>query len=212
MKARLYPVVLSLACTCVFLQAPVRAAAESSHVFVDPADPAAKEFRQYGERIIDQVGGSMMSELRKILASTPTALALGSVHLRDYQPPATKRGKPAVLAVRRTSLQVRNPANAPDDADRAALERLKAEIDRGDAPDKVIVQKITTPGQPVEWRVYRPLAVLKQCIDCHGPKRTIAPDVLETLTKLYPDDQAADYAPGAWRGVIRVSLAEPKKK
>lgn len=212
MKARLYPVVLSLAWACAISPSRVQAAAEPSSAFVDPADPAAAAYRQQGERVIDQVGGSLISELHKVLSSMPTALALGSVHLKNYRPPSSPRGKPPVITVRRTSLQVRNPANAPDAADRAALERIQAAVDGGEPIPPVLIQKIEAPGQPVEWRVYRPLAVLKDCIDCHGPKRSIAPDVLATLSKLYPDDKAVDYPAGAWRGVIRVSLADPKRK
>jgi hypothetical protein len=75
--------------------------------------------------------------------------------------------------------------------------------------DKVLVQRVTLPGLPPEWRVYRPLAVLKQCTECHGSVATLAPGVTDTLKVFYPADKAVDYQSGEWRGLIRVSIVEP---
>lgn len=211
MKARFYPVVLSLAFAMVAIASTQAAAAPATYAFVDPDDPAATQVRQLGERTIDQVGNAMIMEVRRVLAKSSPALAIGMLHLKDYKLPVAPPGQPAVTALRRTSLRVRNPANAPDAADQAALDLIMKQLQNGDDVARVLVQRITLPGQPSEWRVYRPLAALHQCLECHGKESVLAPGVADTLKVFYPADKAVDYKPGEWRGLIRVTIKEPAK-
>jgi hypothetical protein len=212
MKARSYPVVLSLA---FGLLAPssVRAAdaAVSPYSFVDPDDAAVAEIRQLGERTIDQYGNALIAEVRRALTNTSPALAIGALHLKEYKLPLPTPGKPAVTALRRTSLRVRNPANSPDAADLAALEKIQLQLERGDEVSRVLVQRVSLPGLASEWRVYRPLVTLKQCMDCHGSDKILAPGVSDTLKVFYPSDSAVNYKVGQWRGLIRASIAMPAK-
>jgi hypothetical protein len=213
MKARSYPIVLSLACGFVASStAWAAAAAESPYSFVDPDDPAVAEIRKLGERTIDQAGSAMIGEVRRVLTTTTPALALGKLHLKDYKLPAAAPGKLGARELRRTSLRVRNPANSPDAADLAALKLIQGQLERGDDVAKVLVQRVNLPGQPPEWRVYRPLATLKQCMECHGAEAVLAPGVTDALKVLYPADKAVDYKPGEWRGLIRASIIEPEKQ
>ncbi len=212
MKARSYPVVLSLACfLAAFAAAQAADAATPPHAFVSPDEPLVAAIRQTGERAIDHSGSALLMEVRRVMASTTPALAIGMLHLKDYKLPAATPGQPVVTAIRRTSLLVRNPANSPDAADLAALERIQSQLERGDEVDRLIVQRVTLPGQPPEWRVYRPLVTLKQCLECHGPPGTLAPGVPDTLKVFYPADKALNYRTGSWRGLIRVSVSEPAK-
>lgn len=213
MKARSYPVVLSLAFGLLALSS-LRAAdaAPSSHVFVDPEDPALVEIRRLGERTIDQSGSALIAEVKRVLTTTAPAMAIGALHLKDYKLPAPLPGKPVVTTLRRTSLRVRNPANAPDAADLAALELIQEQLQRGDEVSKLLVQRVTLPGLPPEWRVYRPLVALKQCMDCHGADAILAPGVADALKIFFPSDHAVNYRVGEWRGLLRVSITEPAKK
>lgn len=209
MKARSCPVVLSLLLGLLVTAVRADDAAILSHAFVDPADPAVSEIRRLGEWTLDRAGVLMQAEVRRVLADTAPAMAIGVMHLKDYKLPVTAPGKPAVTGLRRTSLHVRNPANAPDAADRAALEQIKEQLDQGEPVAKVLVQKITRPGQPAEWRVYRPLVVIKQCLVCHGDSAGLAPGVADALKVFYPHDTAIDYQEGQWRGLMRVTIAVP---
>lgn len=194
------------------MTATSRAAAEPavlSHSFIDPADPAVSEIRRLGEWSLDRAGVQMQTEVRRVLADTAPAMAIGVMHMKDYKLPATAPGKPAVTGLRRTSLQVRNPANAPDAADRAVLELIKEQLNQGDPVSKILVQQITRPGQSAEWRVYRPLVVIKQCLVCHGETATLAPGVQDALKVFYPRDTAVDYHDGDWRGLMRVTIVVP---
>jgi hypothetical protein len=214
MKARFYPVVLSLA---LGLLAPISCraadAADSPHFsFVDPDDPALAAIRLVGVRTIDQSGNALLGEVKRVLTTTSPALAVGMFHLKDYKLPLPARGEPVVTALRRTSLRLRNSSNIPDEADLAALAKIQSELEAGDSVSPLLMQRVIHPDQPVEWRVYRPMVVMKQCLSCHGPDQALAPGVIESLQVFFPRDNAAGYKSGEWRGLIRVSITEVPKK
>lgn len=103
------------------------------------------------------------------------------------------------VTVKRTTLKPRNPANAPDEEDRAVLEVMAAQ----------------SPPQPViQWedgaaRFYRPLMIQEVCIKCHGDPATFPKDLTEALASAYPADAATGYALGDLRGAIRVTIDNP---
>lgn len=181
------------------------------YTFIDAGDPAVAEIAQAGYRAIDWVGTKLVNETTRELAAKDTQLAVAVLHLKNLDLPKTAPGAPKITAVKRTSLHIRNPANKPDGADHAALIKISDELtDEGKAPT-TLVQKIEQEGKPVEWRVYRPIAVSKSCLACHGDPSKFAPGVKEALDQQYPLDQATDYSAQSWRGVIRVNV-EPVAK
>lgn len=210
MKARSCPVVLSL--VCGLLAAPAAWAAQevpTTQVFINPDEPTVAAIRKLGETTIDQAGVALVNEVRKVLAVTPTVQAIGTLHLKDYKLPAATTGGLTVTKLKRTSFKVRDPENAPDAADRAALDYIQGQLERSDPVAKVLVQRVTPSGQPGEWRVYRPLGIMKQCLECHGTSGALAPGVAARLKELYPADTAVDYRMSQWRGLLRVSIADP---
>lgn len=176
-------------------------------LFLDPDDPAFADVRRQGERVVDQAGSALVLELRRLSATAPAAQILGSVHLKNYRLPAAAAGRPRVTAVRHFSSQLRDPANAPDAADQAALDRIRQQIESGDDVSPLLLQRVTVPGTPPEWRVYRPLVLLPECVVCHGTPDKLGPGVADALKPLYPADKATGYRAGQWRGLLRVSLA-----
>lgn len=185
---------------------------EMKFSFVDPADPAVADLAKSGERLIDRVGGSLMVETDRVIATVGLEGAVQELHLKNLNPPKPVDGKPRVTEIRRTSLRIRNPRNTPDDADRAALEAIRSDLANGTQPPKLLLQKVERPGAPVEYRVYRPISVAPNCLLCHGPTDSLQPGVRNALERYYPEDKAADYGAWDWRGVIRLSYELPEKK
>lgn len=101
-------------------------------------------------------------------------------------------------AIRRTSLQPRNLANAPDAIDRKVLKMLAAAQPR---PEE------HTVWTSHEGRYYKPLVIQDVCLKCHGDPATFSPELKAALQELYPADQATGYVLGEFRGVVRVDLA-----
>jgi Protein of unknown function (DUF3365) len=180
--------------------------------FVAGADPAVEPIATFGFNEIARIGGMMVSQVNEALVNDDIGVAVAAMHLKNMELPKPVAGKLALTAVKRTSLMLRDPLNTPDAADAAALERIHEQLMNDEKPDAMIVQRIDRPGQPVEWRVYRPIATSKSCLVCHGDPAKFRPEVKAALDHLYPQDKAVDYQAQEYRGVIRVSIAAPAAK
>jgi hypothetical protein len=179
------------------------------YAFVDSEAPEVAAIAQFGYKTIDRYGGMFVTEITRELATKETKDVVPVMHLKDLTLPKPAAGQPKVTAIKRTSLMLRDPRNAPDGADLAALNKIHSELLADQTPDKMIVQKIEQPGKPVEWRVYRPIAASQSCLSCHGDPKTFRPGVKEALDYLYPEDKAINYGAQEYRGVLRVSIETP---
>jgi hypothetical protein len=178
--------------------------------FVDPSAPAAAMVRQAGEAASAMVATRLVTELTAALAAGGAEKAVAICHTRAL--PLTSEplpGLPQVTAVKRTSLRLRNPANAPDAAEQVALAHVASLIADGQPAPAILVQKIETADTPTEWRLYRSVGVQAACLACHGAPEAQAPGLRALLRERYPRDAATGYAAGDWRGLIRVTVRPP---
>lgn len=191
---------------CCFMAALPVFAAEARITFVDPAAPEAATIRQAGEAASAQLALRLVTELTAALGKGGPEQAVEVCHTKAI--PLTAEplpGLPQVTAVKRTSLRLRNPANAPDAAEQAALDHVAALVADGPAPP-ILVQKIVIPGSTPEWRLYRSVGVQAACLACHGESKAQPPALRALLRERYPQDAATGYAVGDWRGLIRVTV------
>jgi hypothetical protein len=177
--------------------------------WIERDDPAVADIVRTGERHIEHVGGSLIGEVNRVLAKNSPGTAVDILHLRNYTSPKAAPGQPVVTAVKRTSLRVRNPVNAPDEGDQLALDLIKDRMNEGLSPPDLLVQRVDRASRPVEWRVYRPIGVATRCLTCHGDKEQISLEVQAVLELRYPQDRATGYTSNQWRGLIRISLEKP---
>jgi hypothetical protein len=165
--------------------------------------------------------GQLLTRLRAELASAleqgGPASAVTACQLRALPVTASvaSDNTPAILAVKRTSLRLRNPANSPDPAEKLALARfeslLASSASEPDSKPSALVQVLpaSSPDDRDEIRVYRPIFVETSCLRCHGDPATFPADLVETLAARYPKDAATGYSEGDWRGLLRISLEAP---
>lgn len=102
------------------------------------------------------------------------------------------------MAVKRTALRLRNPANAPDALELAALQWFEEH----DAERPSYLVQADGNG----YRYNAPLRIAAICTNCHGPADALSEGVRAALDRQYPDDAAVGYAEGELRGIIRVSV------
>jgi hypothetical protein len=108
----------------------------------------------------------------------------------------------AGLEVGRTALRVRNAQNAPDDYERAQLERFLAAAARGEnAAAMEAVDVVSIDGEP-HMRYMKPIIMDGPCVICHG--KAIAPTLKATIDRVYPDDEAVGFSEGEIRGAFTV--------
>jgi hypothetical protein len=193
-----------------FATEPAPPDGSSTYTWIEPDDAAAAAFRRIGEQVISRVGSLLIFEVERGIATQGLVRTMATVHLKDLELPKPEPGQPRVTVIKRTSLKLRSPANQPDAADLAALEKIDTALQEGDDVPKLLIQRIAPANTPEEWRVYRPITTMPLCLKCHGPREGLQPEIRAFLDLHYPADQATEYSAYAWRGVIRVSLAAPE--
>lgn len=163
-----------------------------------------------GERVSQLAEPAAAELLRTLVGSLTAALEQGgavqAIELCSTEAmPLTRMveaglGEP--MSLKRTSFRYRNPENAPDEGDEAALRYFERAIQgQGEAPAS-FVQRVSAE----EVRYYRPLFVGEVCLGCHGDPDSMDPQVLRVLSERYPEDLATGYEAGAFRGLVRVSM------
>jgi cytochrome c553 len=218
MRTLLPPATFGLAAILLSIPSAVGAAPPSAGgdvqiTFVAIDHPEAAAIRRTGETAIKWLGAKMVFELKTSLARNGAEGTVAICHLKAVSSGGqVLPGMPSVTAFKLTSARLLNAANAPDAAEQLALERVQLAIDRGDALDELLIQRITAPNGSIEWRVYRPLAVLTSCTACHGDPTTQTPALQTLLRERAPASVAIGYAEGEWRGLLRLTVASPEAK
>jgi len=122
MKSRLHVIAL-LAIGCAFTNASqAQTLPNGSAAFVDPDAAHVAEIRALGEHVIMQLGGTLLNEVTTAVTQSGPEKAIEVCHLKAL--PLTREtmsGQPRITEVKRTSQRLRNPANAPDAAEKLAL-------------------------------------------------------------------------------------------
>jgi hypothetical protein len=173
----------------------------------DSTDPEVIRVRKTGEDAINRLGYMMVQEITAAVKQNGAEAAIDVAHLKKL-PMANGRinGLPNITVFKRTSLKLRDRANSPDPAEKLALQKFLEELTTGTQPPQVLLQRIARPNAAPEWRVYRPFATLPVCLNCHGDLTEQTPELRSKLDQLYPVDEAFGYAPGEWRGILRVTV------
>lgn len=162
-----------------------------------PSDADLAEARAAAQ----ELGATLMGELTTAIAGGGTVSAIGVC--RDVaQAVALEVSARQGLEVGRTSLRVRNPANAPDGWERAGLEAFGAAAESGaDLATLEHAEVVTENGvRTLRWMKVIPMGEL--CTQCHGS--AIAPEVAAAIEAAYPEDRATGFEPGEVRGAFTV--------
>lgn len=105
--------------------------------------------------------------------------------------------------VGRTAARLRNPSNAPDAWDRAALQELGARLAKGEDPASLEKSEVVEQDGKKVFRYARAIRTAEPCLSCHGA--AVSPEVAGKLRELYPKDEATGFATGSLRGIFSVS-------
>jgi len=107
-------------------------------------------------------------------------------------------------AIRRVSLNNRNPKAVPDAWERAALEDFDRRAAAGESPAKLEKGELVTEDGKKSYRYMKALPTVEVCTNCHGAQDKLSPAVKEKLAALYPHDKAVGYSAGQIRGAITI--------
>ena len=108
--------------------------------------------------------------------------------------------------VKRVSARFRNPNNAPDDYEAAALEVLE---NRPATAGDEYFSWVNENGIK-KFRFMKAIKVKKTCLTCHGDKATFSPELVQILQEKYPEDHATGFSPDENRGAFSVTIDWPE--
>jgi mono/diheme cytochrome c family protein len=192
---------------CLPALAAVSVAPGQGTRFVDPDSAEVAALRAAGEQAVVRLASTLTGEVADAVARGGPENAVEVCHLKAVPLTAgVATALPGIREVKRTSLKLRNPANAPDAAEQAVLDRLAALVAGGKPLPPVLVQRHEPAGAPAEWRVYKPIVLQPHCVVCHGDPGLQSPALRARLADRYPGDQATGYRAGDWRGIFRVTV------
>jgi hypothetical protein len=164
-------------------------------------DPRLAQSREIAARFQKELSGKLMSAMS---AGGPV-LAI-TVCNKDAPAIAARLSAETGAQVGRIALKVRNPPNAPDAGERAALEDFERSVKAGvkETPEHF---DAASDGSA---RYLKAILMQPPCLACHGS--TLAPEVKATVAKHYPADQATGFAVGDLRGAFVIDWPSPTKQ
>lgn len=150
--------------------------------------------------------GELMQALTEAIRSRGAAEAI--VVCKEEAPRIARRlSDQSGAIVARTSLKTRNPANASEPWQREILERFARQRAVGKEASSLEHFERTEDGGA---RYMKGIATQPLCLTCHGS--ALAPDVRETLARLYPQDAATGFSIGDLRGALSIIWPAQEKE
>ena len=105
----------------------------------------------------------------------------------------------------RLSDRHRNPEQAAEGLDLAAIESFRAAMKRGETPAPTVDEM--ADGSTV---VRLPITISQPlCLQCHGSESDIAPETRKAILAVYPNDKATGYQINDLRGIWRIGVSAP---
>jgi hypothetical protein len=166
------------------------------------AEGAVPEWLVKSRAMTQQLGAELKAELGAAIGKSGPAGAIDVCRKRAPEI-AAKLSNESGATVSRTALKVRNPANAPDDLQRAVLEQFDGDLKAGRVEQPLEVAVEINRGGSVERRYMRAIPTDALCLTCHGSN--LAPEVAAAIAREYPADQATGFEAGQLRGAFSVT-------
>ncbi len=157
------------------------------------------------------VGEFMQTLKQELQASMQAGGPVNAVNVCNLTAPAIANTYSAREGreVGRTSLRVRNPANAPLAWQRAVLESFEQRKQAGEDVTALEFHELITTEGVSELRYMKAIPTLQLCLACHG--ESVDSVVRTRLEELYPEDQAMGYRVGDIRGAFSVTQVLDKE-
>ena len=166
-----------------------------------PTDQALDRAREAADALTVDLAGTLGEELQR--GGPTAAIKVCSEVAQRVAASHSRQG----LTVRRVSLRVRNPADEPDDFERARLEDWEeSQRSGGEVSEHV---ELIGEGSGRELRYLRPIFIASVCLQCHGDPSALVPEVRQLLAEEYPGDRALGYEVSDLRGAVSVRVAAP---
>jgi len=170
-------------------------------VSAEAGDEASPAWIDQSRELSRRLGEGLRAELTRAIEKDGPIEAISVC--RDRAPAiAAKLSEESGARVGRTALAVRNPANAPDDFDRAVLDGFANALQAGGSTGPLEAAFWVNRAGVTERRYLRAIVTESLCVTCHGT--SIAPELAAAIAREYPQDKATGFAPGQLRGAFKI--------
>jgi Protein of unknown function (DUF3365) len=166
---------------------------------------AAEDLEQRAEasrKAADILRGKLVAELTEAMKAGGPASAIEVCQLKAADIATATSGEVG-WEVGRTSLKVRNPANAPDEWETAVLHDFEQRKAAGEDPAKLEFYEVVEHDGKSQFRYMKAIPTGAPCLACHG--KEMDPAVAAKVQKLYPEDQATGFSAGDIRGAFTIT-------
>jgi cytochrome c553 len=102
--------------------------------------------------------------------------------------------------IRRVSDKPRNPGNQANPEELVQIESFKKQLAEGKEPVPVLLKKEGIA------HFYYPITTNSMCLQCHGKKSDLQPELLQKVARLYPEDRATGYSENEVRGIWSIAF------
>jgi hypothetical protein len=164
-----------------------------------PASAGPLDRADEGRAIAAEFGAELRATLEVAMAEGGP---LAAIQVCNEEAPHIARAaaEQSGAQVGRTSMRLRNPANAPDEHERAVLASFAAALEaRGDGPPPERIDVL----EDGSVRYMSAIVTQPPCLACHG--ESLAPQVAQAIDALYPEDAARGYRVGELRGAFTIT-------
>ena len=196
------PGAAALALTLLTPQPPLLA--EDGAQLAPVADDTRAAVADIARPAAQSLGGRLLARVRQAIADGGPGRAIAVC--RDEAPrlaseTAAAQAEQGVTAIGRVGVRVRNPENAGDKVDRAAIRRfLAARHENGQQLAELVVER------NANFVYYKAINTQATCLMCHGDPAMLPQPVKQALAANYPEDRATGFAQGELRGLWRVAV------
>ena len=187
------------------LGAALTAGAALTSILANAAAPNAPPEVVASREVVQKLGAALKDALQQAIQSGGPVNGITVCHDKAGQM-ATDLSQQSGMLAGRTSLKVRNSANAPDNWELAVLKQFEARKAQGEPVDHLEFFAVIDDDQGQKtFRYMKAIPTAALCLSCHG--ENIPADVDAKLKELYPNDQARGFKEGQLRGAF--TLAQP---
>lgn len=142
--------------------------------------------------------------LKKKISKSGHAAAIGFCNLNASEI-TNEIGQGEVLSISRVSDRPRNPENEAKGESLEILNKMHLLMQQHKKSPQPMLGANTQQGIQ---KIYYPILTNNLCLGCHGTSETIKTSILDTLNRLYPNDQARGYQANELRGAWVVEVKD----
>ena len=167
----------------------------------DNSAEQAEAFQQQAQGKIKSLATALKKELSSAMQSGGPVAAVQTCKLEAQGiTDALNNG----TRIKRTSLKLRNPKNAPDVWETQILNSFEYRLAQGTPIDQLTHSETIKTESGSTLRMMRAIPTQGLCLSCHGDKQTMSKELVSILEEAYPNDQATGFQVGQIRGAFSV--------